>query len=192
MNLFSYFKLLKFKRGITLQIEPTFRCNQNCPYCINKNGGTEFPKDINPMTKDEWINYIETFPLKIGEIIIGGGEPTLYFNLVNFVNYLLKKGYFVQLFTNLTHPEILNKINKSIRFRIIATYHEGQISVDTFLKNLSILNHPVQSQSFSPLKVTRIINKWTDKEKKEIISCLRVAPDGAISTNCWDQHQKYL
>ena len=189
----SYYKLRKFKRGITISIEPTFRCNQTCSYCINKNFGDKLPRDKDPMNYIQWLNYIDKFPLKIGEISIGGGEPTLYPRLSILINILLHKGFFVQLFTNLTHPEIINRIDKSIRFRVIATYHEGQIPKDTFLNNLKILKHPVQSQAFvDGIPVKRKINFWDLNERKNLISCLRISPDGTIFTNCYDLHKFYL
>jgi len=80
------FKLEKFdsEKIASLGIIPTFDCNLKCIYCYSKGGDTK--EIINYEDVINVINYIksqksgaEIFNLHL----VGGGEPLLYFDLVN-------------------------------------------------------------------------------------------------------------
>ena len=194
MNLLSYWKLRHLKSGITICVTPSYRCNQNCSYCIVKNGGPKFPKDKCIKSAIEWLDYVDNFPEKVGEVIISGGEPTLYYDLIELVNGLLKRGLFVNVYSNLTNPTPFESIIKTRRFLITATYHKGQIEEYTFEQNALQIKHELKINEFisRKLKKSHLIRFWTNDEVKNIISCLRIGTDGTIFTNCFDQNQYYL
>jgi organic radical activating enzyme len=194
MNLFSYWKLRKLKRGISICIIPSFNCNYNCDYCILKNGKGKLPKNKNVKSPEEWLFYIKSFPVKIGEVIISGGEPTLYPGFTYLVNELLRHKYFVTIYTNLSNPGIFNGISQSRRFLIISTYH-NHASYFEFINALKIIKHEIKIDEIGEVKKIRISNLkkyWTEKESRNNISCLRVGTDGTIFTNCFDLNEYYI
>jgi organic radical activating enzyme len=194
MKLLSYWKLRKLKKGITICITPSFICNYNCSYCIVKNGGKQHPHDRNRKSAKEWIEYIESFPLRITEVIITGGEPTSYSGLIELVKILLDKKYFVTIYTNLSNPWEINKIPISKRLLIIATFHHEMNDIDDFKYSVSQLNHnlKIDEISYKLLQSSNLKRIWTIEDSKNIISCLRVGPDGKIFTNCFDLNENYL
>jgi len=117
-----YGKTLKLKRGVTLQISLLYACNLFCEYC-----SLEMPTGKRPTAKQstlqEWITYIKNFPTKVKEVYVSGGEPTLVKWLPELLEWLIKEGYHVTVFTNLYNSELL-MIKPSYRYQIIASYHK--------------------------------------------------------------------
>jgi organic radical activating enzyme len=117
-----YGKTLKFKRGVTIQISLLYACNLGCEYC-----SLEMPTGKRPEAKQatlqEWITYIKNFPAKIKEVYVSGGEPTLVKWLPELLEWLLKEGYHVTVFTNLYNVKLL-MIKDSYRYQILASYHK--------------------------------------------------------------------
>ncbi len=70
----------RFKRGITLTIALTWKCNLMCPKCALACDG-EMPKDTSESI--DWTEYIKSFPVKIREIYLTRGEPHLYHKLIH-------------------------------------------------------------------------------------------------------------
>jgi len=131
MNLYG--KTLFFRRGTLLKVLITYRCNLNCHYCNLKLETGKFPQ-AKESTAEQWLDIIDRFPVKIKEISIEGGEPTLYPGLAGLVNILIDKGFHIRLYTNLIDISELKKINKSYKFRVIATWHRF-FNKDEFLAN---------------------------------------------------------
>jgi organic radical activating enzyme len=84
------------------------------------------------ITLDGWKEIINAFPIKIKEVFISGGEPTLISWLPDLCNWLLDKGYHVTVFTNLHIPIFLIRVKRSRRFQIYATFHQEQDDMDSF------------------------------------------------------------
>ncbi|MCX6168705.1 MAG: radical SAM protein [Ignavibacteriales bacterium] len=81
-----------------LGLELTRQCNLKCVYCYANSG-----KPLkNELTYEELLKTVDEATLlgvkKIG--IIGGGEPLLYENLKNLINYIFQRGISISLFTN--------------------------------------------------------------------------------------------
>jgi len=81
----------------SLQVALTEKCNLSCKFCSvrNREGGLEF-------NYDDLISATEEF-IKLGAKtveITGGGEPTCYPHLSNYVRYLNHKGMKIGLITN--------------------------------------------------------------------------------------------
>jgi len=74
------------------------------------------------MTLSDWKRIIKSFPRKIREIKITGGEPMLVSYFSELVNWLLAEGYFVYIISNTT---IKKEFNQSDRVMIRATYHQS-------------------------------------------------------------------
>jgi organic radical activating enzyme len=183
-NKFNIFK----KRGITLNISPTFNCNFNCHYCaVNSEQGVKI-KDVVQLTATEWINFIDTFPVKVAEVQISGGEPTLYKDFVQLINGLLDRKYFVFVFTNLSQPHILMQLNKSNRLIINPTFHNNQITKERFIENYMMLKDYfkmyVDEIEIKHLKFSRVKKLLTVYELKNIKG-FRIRPNGSVFLDCW-------
>ena len=81
-------------------------------------------------TLEDWKDYVRTFPKKLKQIVICGGEPTLVSYLADLVNWILDEGYHCYVLTNLYKPEAFDGIKNSYRFKIQATYHHCSSRVD--------------------------------------------------------------
>ena len=84
-------------------------CNLNCPYCHN-------PSIVNPEKNSlEDINKIMSsiYGRKhlINGVVISGGEPTLYSDLLNYINIFKSWGLKVKIDTNGTKPNIIKTLN---------------------------------------------------------------------------------
>jgi len=183
-----YYFLLRFKRGIDAGIYITWKCNFQCSYCpIVKNCEQEW-------TCDEFLDLIKTFNLKIRQIAISGGEPTLKLGIVDFVNKLLDMGFFVCVFTNLSKPKILNKIRMSPKFIIKSNLHKDFITPIKFLKNADIVRHCIQLGEFKELgntsdklrQVYLVKNYELEKFYHRDKNFLCLTPSGVLVTSCYE------
>ncbi len=113
----------KFKRGITIGMLPTYKCNLDCVHCSNKYGREGNKFDSAEIAPADWYRLISRFPVKIRELHITGGEPFLYPQIQDLIIILLPLGFHISLNSNLLLKVPLDKV-KSDRFRIEATLHE--------------------------------------------------------------------
>lgn len=179
-----YGKTLLFKRGITLQISLLYECNLKCLYC-----SLEMPTGKRPKAKrvslEDWKHFIKTFPQKIKEVYVSGGEPTLVKYLSELVNWLIDEGYHVILFTDLFNPDLILKIKKSYKFKIQSTYHHSD-SITRFdnavkkLKGYKIEVDEIGSQLLTYSKVKPFISMEGLKDDE-----LRVSPDLEVFRSCY-------
>jgi len=86
-------------------------CNLHCPYCynaiiVNNN------KKTNVFSEEEIINQLKIRKLFIDAIVITGGEPTLYKDLIPLVNNIKTNvpEIKIKLDTNGLRPEIFSKL----------------------------------------------------------------------------------
>lgn len=84
-------------RPVNLQIAPTDKCNLECNFCsVWKRDGDTIPIDRLKRTIDD---FMEVGPLKSAEVT-GGGDPTLYKDLPELINYLSAQNIDTGLITN--------------------------------------------------------------------------------------------
>ncbi|NJN99534.1 MAG: radical SAM protein [Anaerolineales bacterium] len=87
----------KGKTVISTHISPTGRCNLNCEYCsVSKRGPVE---EISLGVIKTYISELLTRGLK-AVILTGGGEPTLYNQFAEIVDYIREQGLGLGLITN--------------------------------------------------------------------------------------------
>jgi len=83
----------------------TETCVRSCPYCFAK----QYMSEVNEKDFLSWDNliYIADFLVASGEkhISLLGGEPLLHPNIVEFIQYLNSRGFFVTVFTSGIMPE---------------------------------------------------------------------------------------
>ena len=188
-----YSKTLKLKRGYTLGLNLLYACNLKCTYC-----SLEMPTGKRPTSKqstlEQWKEYVKNFPCKLKEVTISGGEPTLIDWLPDLINWLLKEGYHVMLFTDLFNASLIRKVNPSYRFHIVSTFHhtDSQLRFESAyhsLKGFNIVVHEIVSEllgirkrlSFSIAKPFNTMDVLKDDE-------FRVSPDLQLFISCYDHY----
>ena len=117
-----YYLFKRFKRGGKLSLFLSMTCNLNCSYCsLNAHNG-KHPPSYNELSLDEWkVRLLELFKVvRIKEVFVTGGEPTLRKDVSAIINFLLEQGKFVQLHTNLSNPVC---VKPNYRFYVYATLH---------------------------------------------------------------------
>lgn len=127
----------RLRKGVSISISLSFRCNIRCPYCAD-----ELPTGDIPVSKERTLDelklFINTFPYKLQEVKLTGGSPEMHPDFVEFVNWMLDKGIFVLVTTNLFHFDKLNQLKKSYRLILASTYHHA-FSLPKWLDNYNKL-----------------------------------------------------
>lgn len=154
------FEYKELKTNInSLMLELNYSCNQNCTYC-------QIPFNLRSLRESKEIIkkshiYFKLILLEyksvVDEIYFTGGEPTLYPNLLNLIEYSKKMGYTKRtLFTNaliLAHKANLDKIidaginNFNIPFN---SYNEGGCdnitrTPDSFNKKINAIKNIIKT-----------------------------------------------
>lgn len=82
-------------------------CNFNCFYCHNR----ALIEDFNDLVNQEEIDdYLIRRQGLIDAVVISGGEPTLYNDIIPFCAKIKNLGYLVKIDTNGSRPEMIRKI----------------------------------------------------------------------------------
>ena len=88
-----------------IQFYPTVRCNQRCSFCFND--GSSAVRDLPPQ---EALNLLDILcDLGIRELDIMGGEPFLLPWMPSFLHAAIKENVLVNISTNGSFPDILEK-----------------------------------------------------------------------------------
>jgi len=172
-DIFRYGLMKYFKRGITIDILLTWRCMLNCDYCATKTCTGEVPEARGEANLKELKYFVQTFTFKVREIKITGGSPELHPDFVEFINWLLDKGFYVQIFTNLLFYKELSQIKQSRRVMFNATYHHHcnkKLWFDNYnklKKHYRILVEEIDSGelSFSKVKPFQTLQFMIDSNK---------------------------
>jgi len=114
-------------------------CNFKCSFCFNPDliFNSEKLKDID---ENEIFDYLIKNKKWIDGVVISGGEPTLYNDLIDFVKRIKELGFLVRIYTNGTNPEMIkklidNKLIDSIAMDIKAPLNEKKYEKVTNVKN---------------------------------------------------------
>ena len=85
----------------------TSGCNFNCDYCYNRDLVDNNTEDI---SKEEIFSFLEKRKGMLDGVVISGGEPTIWNDLIPFIEDIRKLGLKVKLDTNGYRPEVLKEI----------------------------------------------------------------------------------
>jgi len=184
-----YWKLKKLKKGVVIQISLTMRCNYNCPYCLQKYVEGKMPvfKEVGFLS---WVRFFKRFPCKIKEVYVSGGEPTMHNDFVRIVKWLLSQGYFVNIFTNLSKPDVLLQVPRCHRVKIQSTYHHA-VKRELFERNYNLLKNKYQvnvdeiDYKILPYSVVKRMEPIQNNDNYDI-KCLRISPNLRININCYE------
>lgn len=196
-----YGKTLRLRTGCSVAINLSFRCNFHCRYCNMTLVTGRTPVVQKEMPMDYWQFFLRAFPVKVKEIFITGGEPTLVPWMTVFVSWLLKEGYHVTIFTNLFQYDVFLGIKPHYRLQISATFHHqdsksrfdlayGVLSKRGFRVNADEVDDGLcKVLSYSRLKPMAQCGE--DLQRSDIATTQFVAiPDGSLVVGCYRSYFK--
>jgi organic radical activating enzyme len=112
-----------WSRGSAVVLVITTRCVFKCQYCPALKLTGEHPI-YDECNVSEWKKFISEYPEHIEEIFISGGEPSLYPQISEFINWLTKEyKAHVCIFSNLWKPEAFLGLKKHWRLVLYPTFH---------------------------------------------------------------------
>jgi pyruvate formate lyase activating enzyme len=85
----------------------TCGCNFRCNFCYNIHL-IENPEPI--MTEDDVFEFLEKRKKYLDAVVIGGGEPTIQKDIIEFIKKIKEMGYLVKLDTNGAEPEVIEEL----------------------------------------------------------------------------------
>jgi uncharacterized radical SAM superfamily Fe-S cluster-containing enzyme len=197
-----YDKSLRLRRGCRVDFKLTYRCNQNCPYCILAVPGGGRPHSAES-TLDEWKGFFERFPARIREVMVCGGETTLIPWMPELVNWLLHErgGYHVTVFSNLRAIQPFLRIKPNHRLQISTTYHHADDAArfTSIYTALCRFGHRVNVDEIDtgetdwkkilPYSRVKTLIRTEDEVRTmdRIVSQFVVAPDRTIYFGCYEE-----
>jgi radical SAM protein with 4Fe4S-binding SPASM domain len=117
-------------------LEVTQKCTSRCIHCYE---GKEHLECSSPLSLDEWKNVIDQLSQNgCDSVQFIGGEPTLYTNIEELIEYTRKKGFkYISIFSNLyaLNDSLINSIVEnrvSVHFSIYGSekkYHDAITNV---------------------------------------------------------------
>ena len=183
-----YGKSLLFKRGLTLNIYLTLRCNLMCDFCCVKANRVKCDES----TLEQWQEFFRRFPEPVRELSVSGGETTLVDYYPELCNWLLDEGYHVSLATNL-HKVKLNRdwpllrIQRHYRFQVSATCHTEPEPFTAAVKSLRALDYRVNVREVGTRMIpgSAYLKEQSQDELYFEKAGLNIAPDRSIHINAW-------
>ena len=189
----------RLRRGGKVTIFPSYTCNYTCTYCSLRIGGV-IPKS-KPLSLDAWkqflINYDEATIDNNGlrEVILTGGEPTLLPYFVELCEWILfTKRWHLTIFSNLSNLKLL-EVKPSIRLRIGATlhHHVDPIAFDVLYRKINKIHRvDVEEIDYGVLPYSVVKPFLKEGEIKNLVACIRVAPDQTIHLTCRGACEKFI
>jgi len=160
---------------IVMHIMPTSKCNLNCSYCSIKDRKLHETLDLEKIIIPT-VDKLKKRGLKAA-IISGGGEPTLYDDFEDFVNYLNNNEIETGLITNGTR---FDNFKKSLWEKF--TWIRISINEEALDKmNIPKLENPTMGYSyvFTDYTTPDFLEKIKDSAKKNNAEYVRLLPDCA-------------
>ena len=202
-DIFRYTPMMKLTKGIRVYIIPSYACNYKCDYCAREIEG-KYPK---AKRKDltQWIEFLEnldeTFRLsqsRLKEVILTGGEPTILPYFVELSNWILDKGLYLRVYSNLSEfsvPQLL-KVEQSRRLIITSTFHHKDAEEgfnnrwETVDRKHRVVVHEIGERRLkNPHKKTKLKPFVPLTDSKQLLSkmaTLQVDPNFRIFLTCYE------
>ena len=84
-------------------------CNFRCPFCHN--ASLVIPSKLGAaMPTEDFFDFLKKRQGILGGVCVSGGEPTLMFDLEDFLTRIKSMGFLVKLDTNGSRPEVLKAL----------------------------------------------------------------------------------
>lgn len=88
-------------------------CNMVCGFCHNSDLVFLERKNIETISEEYVLNFLEKRKNVLNAVCITGGEPSLHKDLLNFLIKVKKMGYLIKIDTNGTKPHVIEELIKS-------------------------------------------------------------------------------
>lgn len=88
----------------------TSGCNFRCHFCYNPMLVVPRQNGHPLIEEGDLLNFLQSRVSKLSGVVVTGGEPTLHYDLSEFLSKIKNLGYKIKLDTNGTNPEILKKV----------------------------------------------------------------------------------
>jgi radical SAM protein with 4Fe4S-binding SPASM domain len=154
------------KRPIRVIFEPTINCNLKCPMC-DRTHKNDFKKHLEEqLPVESAVNFLENLG-KMGTkhiLLIGGGEPLLHPDIIQFIKILKANNIFVHLWTNGT---LVNDQNAAF-----------------LAKNCDIITVSMDSPHEDVNDVSRGVKGATKKVKQSLIKLRKANPGCYLGIHC--------
>jgi len=82
-------------------------CPFRCPYCHNPELVSVGQGMFAPITEKDVLDFLASRRGQLDGVVITGGEPTIQFDLLDFLSQVKEMGFSVKLDTNGSRPEVL-------------------------------------------------------------------------------------
>lgn len=114
-------------------------CNFRCPYCHN--ASIVLNNDIQEITEEEILTFLDKRKKLLDGVCVSGGEPTINSDLPKFIKKIKDKGYKVKLDTNGTNPKMLkNLIDKNL---VDYVAMDIKNSLNKYAKTIDVKNYDI-------------------------------------------------
>jgi len=84
-------------------------CNFRCPYCHNPEL-VDYKLFNRRIDENYVLSFLRTRVGKLDCVVITGGEPTLQKDVVEFIDRIKQMGFFIEVETNGSRPEVLKEL----------------------------------------------------------------------------------
>jgi len=164
-------------------------CNFRCPWCYNKD--LVLPEEIvkyPPIPLEEIYKFLEERKGFLEAVVLCGGEPTIYEDIIDFVKQIKDMDYLVKLDTNGSNPEILqtminNRLLDYVAMDIKAPKEKYEkvagagVNIKDIEKSIAILKESKIDYEFRTTVVPELITKkdilriaeWLNPAKKYVL-----------------------
>nr|NJM04202.1 radical SAM protein [Desulfobacula sp.] len=108
-------KAIKKRRLLSLALELTHRCNNNCVHCYINLSANDKKAKKNELSFEDIKDIVnQAFSMETLWVLLSGGEPLLRDDFCDIYIYLKEKGFLVSIFTNASliskeHIEVFKK-----------------------------------------------------------------------------------
>jgi len=163
-------------------------CNFRCPYCHNRDmvDSAKLPD----MSLDEIFKFLAKRKKWLDAVVITGGEPTMYKELVPFVESIKSMGYMVKLDTNGTRPEILDKVLPLLDYVAMdikaskekyGSASKSDVNMDDVQKSIDLIKEKAKDYEFRTTVVPQFfglddakkIGQWLKGAKRYVLQQYR-------------------
>ena len=159
----------------------TSGCNFDCPYCYNRDLVESKAAEIK---EEEIFDYLNQRKNMLDGVVISGGEPTIWNDLIPFMKRIKEYGFNIKLDTNGYKPEVLKEIIDNnlvdyIAMDIKAVFNDyykiinKRINTDKLIESINLIKESNVEHEF---RTTIIKGMHTTKDLDTIVKLVGDSP----------------